>query len=1655
MAKNIFLFFFVLVAIFNIAIVNAFEVNIINPPISHVSANSIDIINVSTNLGLGTNCTYNISGLIDSSFNSIDHLWTNIDISSLEDGEILINVSCSNSADALDNNYTTRTITKYTQSPDVYWKYPNDLNEFDLSTTIELSINFTSQMGFDSSNTDAFLINCDNGDNGTLIGLASYDDINSDSAPIIFGNITQNWTTPSLSSTCIITANVANGLSTFNSSEEIILNINEINYIKNVEIEFGNDNISYIGNVDSYNLTDLFVSANSSNSFYFNLTHNGICTDISNPFEFGLGVSQYDNSENLWYADPSSFICNINFSNLNQGLNELVFDIFLNDSSTTKQVNYSIYYDTTLPKINFNWIDTLGWNETSNSTYSVRLPDFTDFIANNDMFFAPNDTINISVNISDDAVLEGIIDRAYANFSGFNLGQPTTCDGLVELTFNSANQKWEADCSVGNFTSQINALNQTIVNANITFIAYDKYNNTNEFNYYNLSNSSQVCMYPDINCMPLHVPVNLHNIGAIESFDECIQFGPLTTNLNDQDDFSNINLILDIWLNLSCFYDNNELPNTFERMMLIDFASVDFGTPASPYKLMNLIDAFDFEFSSNGNFGDSYIYVNSTAFAELDTDTKIEIFHLPFTNEPVIIPENPSNLNSTSITWVTNGRDDFYLGSPITGNLTFEVFGFSKYTITDNIDPIITINNPTADTITNNNIMSVNTTINGTGTLLSAINFYINQNLVRTFEYNSTNTANCSYITYESEVMNCVFDYNITTQDGNYTLAVYAQDFGGESGNNQTKRVNMILDTIAPNVTMVSYPENGWINSTSYNFTFILNDESSTVLDYDFWVVNSTFDDIQPTIINTTTRGELASVIADLTSAIEDDNLTWFLFVMDQAGNSYQINSSFQIETRKPQSEITGNNSNWVNTPYNVTITAQDSHSGISKIFYQIGNREPLSFNNDNITVTINDSGEYNVTFWSQDFAGNLEDKQKFIVKLDTENPTTVISGNSSLWQNNDFTVTFNGIDYLSGINFTEYNSGSGWTQVIGNNLTITQEGEYNISFRSHDLTGNIENNKTFLVKLDKTEPVLNITSPSNSTHQSSNLTFTYNTSDSISGVNTSTCMYTINGSWNQCNNYIDNLEDGTHTLTVNISDNANNTKTQSITFTVNEAPKSELIKVRLPLEYNESNNYWFNITLSDNSGVDNAILYLNGSFYDMTNRGSGLWTYNRTNLSNGVYTYYFSANDTSNNIWTSQNSTFTVRSLDSNETTINQSNFTAPANATNLIVDELHNVTIPKESESTVTLDLSNQIADGKITLSNPVILKRETNTENYTIEIPLGTKLSSNDSWDGKLIIPEIRTNMQVPQDTQGTVDLALKMGSDDYEISFDKAVKIILPGNAGKSAGWTRGNNTLIPITTTCDSTTNPTNIDPVNTRICKVDDGNDLLIFTYHFTTFAAYTQTSPSGGGGSSKTSSITKSYTIGEIEKNEIINKELEENQQIKFNLDSEQHSLELNRIDYTNKQITIIIRSEPITLKLNEYEFKTVDVDKDGKDDLKVWFEFESSRKANIFVERIEESNTFKQEEVESKQNDDTNNVEIIKQENNNLQIEDKTSNDNQIEKVDNSKINEKTEEQSGNSQLLIGLFVILLLFIIISIVIFNYSKKEEMLKKNKIKKN
>ncbi|MBS3119441.1 hypothetical protein J4475_01315, partial [Candidatus Woesearchaeota archaeon] len=74
-----------------------------------------------------------------------------------------------------------------------------------------------------------------------------------------------------------------------------------------------------------------------------------------------------------------------------------------------------------------------------------------------------------------------------------------------------------------------------------------------------------------------------------------------------------------------------------------------------------------------------------------------------------------------------------------------------------------------------------------------------------------------------------------------------------------------------------------------------------------------------------------------------------------------------------------------------------------------------------------------------------------------------------------------------------------------------------------------------------------------------------------------------------------------------------------------------------------------------------------------------------------------------------------------------------------------------------------------------------------------------------------------------------------------------KITIGGKAGKKAAWARGTSALTEITTLCDDAANPTNINTGSPRECYIDSGSDLVIWTYHFTQFAAF---SPSSGGGS-------------------------------------------------------------------------------------------------------------------------------------------------------------------------------------------------------------
>jgi hypothetical protein len=137
-------------------------------------------------------------------------------------------------------------------------------------------------------------------------------------------------------------------------------------------------------------------------------------------------------------------------------------------------------------------------------------------------------------------------------------------------------------------------------------------------------------------------------------------------------------------------------------------------------------------------------------------------------------------------------------------------------------------------------------------------------------------------------------------------------------------------------------------------------------------------------------------------------------------------------------------------------------------------------------------------------------------------------------------------------------------------------------------------------------------------------------------------------------------------------------------------------------------------------------------------------------------------------------------------------------------------------------------------------------------TVTIPANTTVTSDGDWNGT-INPPTATTVTLPAipGYTTTVGLAVTVGSDTANLSFDNPVRLVLPGQAGKLAGFIPVGGSFTPITVSCltDPVTNPPAI-MSSVNECAVNNGTDLVIWTNHFTTYVAYTQTANSSGGGS-------------------------------------------------------------------------------------------------------------------------------------------------------------------------------------------------------------
>lgn len=161
------------------------------------------------------------------------------------------------------------------------------------------------------------------------------------------------------------------------------------------------------------------------------------------------------------------------------------------------------------------------------------------------------------------------------------------------------------------------------------------------------------------------------------------------------------------------------------------------------------------------------------------------------------------------------------------------------------------------------------------------------------------------------------------------------------------------------------------------------------------------------------------------------------------------------------------------------------------------------------------------------------------------------------------------------------------------------------------------------------------------------------------------------------------------------------------------------------------------------------------------------------------------------------------------------------------------------------------------------PEINITSNNAGNVNVAIPASTTVTSADpAWNGVIEAPT-NTTVSLPSSLgNATATAAIQVGFSGAKLSFDKAVRIVVPGQAGKRAGYVRTGTAFTEITATCVNDTQATNDLLGADADCKIDVGADLVIWTKHFTTFSTFTTSaaSSSGGGGGGGGPAVASSF---------------------------------------------------------------------------------------------------------------------------------------------------------------------------------------------------
>ncbi len=232
--------------------------------------------------------------------------------------------------------------------------------------------------------------------------------------------------------------------------------------------------------------------------------------------------------------------------------------------------------------------------------------------------------------------------------------------------------------------------------------------------------------------------------------------------------------------------------------------------------------------------------------------------------------------------------------------------------------------------------------------------------------------------------------------EGNYTYQVFS--LNSENNKNSTGPRTVIIDTIAPTVS-IAFPTNSTNHSnTGLNINYSVSDQNTISC----WYSNDTMG------VNTT----LANCANITTITWEEGKHNVTIWVNDTAGNKNTTNVTFIIDTIPPTISIAipSNYTNTSNT--NQDINYSVSNPGRHSCWYS---NDTMGVNTTlatcaNITTITWAEGEHNVTVWVNDTTGN-KNSSTIRFTIDLTSPTFTNLSNQTVEYGNALTYDLNSSD--------------------------------------------------------------------------------------------------------------------------------------------------------------------------------------------------------------------------------------------------------------------------------------------------------------------------------------------------------------------------------------------------------------------------------------------------------------------------------------------------------------------------------------------------------------------------------------------------------------------------------------------------------------------